>query len=154
VGEVSEPVRTDFGYHVIQKTAERESPQAQAADIIARLADDPDAFAEIAAQESEDTATADEGGEVGWVARYQLSRMLEEAVFALTDVGEVSQPVDEGAGGIIIYQLLETSESREIEEERLTDIHQSGFERWLDEVVRAPVESWIDPQFASSVADV
>jgi parvulin-like peptidyl-prolyl isomerase len=154
VGEVSEPVRTDFGYHVIQKTAERESPQAQAADIIARLADDPDAFAEIAAQESEDTATADEGGEVGWVARYQLSRMLEDAVFALTDVGEVSEPVDEGAGGIIIYQLLETSESREIEEERLADIHESGFERWLDEVVRAPVESWIDPQFASSTADV
>ena len=154
VGEVSEPVRTDFGYHVIQKTAERESPQAQAADIIARLADDPDAFAEIAEQESEDSATAEEGGELGWVARYQLSRMLEDAVFALTEVGEVSEPVDEGAGGITIYQLLETSESREIEEERLADIHESGFERWLDEVVRAPVESWIDPQFASSVADV
>jgi len=154
VGDVSEPVRTDFGYHVIQKTAERESPQAQAADIIARLADDPDAFAEIAEQESEDSATADEGGELGWVARYQLSRMLEDAVFALTEVGEVSEAVDEGAGGITIYQLLETSESREIEEERLADIHESGFERWLDEVVRAPVQSWIDPQFASSTADV
>ena len=56
VGEISEPVRTEFGYHVIQKTGERESPQAQAADIVERLEADPDAFAEIAEQSRARTA--------------------------------------------------------------------------------------------------
>ena len=49
--------------------------------------------------------------------------------------------------GIVIYQLLETSESQEIEEDRLDEIRANGFERWLDEVVRDGVETWIDPQF-------
>jgi parvulin-like peptidyl-prolyl isomerase len=154
VGELSDPVRTDFGYHVIEKTGERESPQAQVADIVARLENDPDAFAEIAAQESEDSATASDGGELGWVARYQLSHMQEEAVFGLTEDGQISAPVDEGTAGITIYRLLETSDSRVIEEDRLTQIRRDGFERWLDEEVRAPVETWIDPQFSSSTADV
>jgi parvulin-like peptidyl-prolyl isomerase len=154
VGDLSDPVRTDFGYHVIEKTGERESPQAQVADIVARLEDDPDSFAEIAEQESEDSATASDGGELGWVARYQLSHMQEEAVFGLTEVGEIGAPVDEGTAGITIYRLLETSDSRVIEEDRLTQIRRDGFERWLDEEVRAPVDTWIDPQFSSSTAGV
>jgi parvulin-like peptidyl-prolyl isomerase len=150
VGEISEPVRSQFGYHVIQKTDERESAQAQAEEIAAELEDDPDAFAELAMQHSEDAATAEDGGELGWVARYQLSRALEEAVFGLAEVGEVSDVVDGGADGIVIYQLLESSESEEIPEERLDQIQADGFERWLDEVVRDGVETWIDPQLESA----
>ena len=152
VGELSEPVRSEFGYHVIQKTGERLSPQAHAAELVEELRDDPDGFAEVAARVSEDYATAEEGGELGWVAPYQLSEPLEEVVFGLTDVDEVSDPYDAGPEGITIYQLLELSESREIEDERLEEIRSSGFERWLDQEVRAPVETWVDPQFASSTA--
>jgi parvulin-like peptidyl-prolyl isomerase len=150
VGGVSDLVRTQFGYHVIQKTGERESPQAEAEDIAEQLADDPDAFADLAAQYSEDPATAADGGELGWVARYQLGRLQEDAVFALEDVGEISPIVDAGAEGIVIYRLLETSESEEIDEDRLEQIRQDGFERWLDEVVRNGVDTWIDPQFETT----
>jgi parvulin-like peptidyl-prolyl isomerase len=151
VGEISEPIRTEFGVHVIQKTGERESPEAQAADLVDELRDDPDSFAEVATRVSEDYDTAREGGELGWVAPYQLDSTLEDAVFGLTEVGEISDPVEDGSSGITIYKLLETSESREIEAERLDDIHARGFNRWLDEEVRAPVTVWVDPQFASSV---
>ncbi len=154
VGEISEPVRSSFGYHVIQKTDERESPQAQAEEIHAQLETDPDAFGELAMQHSEDTATAQNGGELGWVAHYELSRAQEEAVFGLADVGDISDVIDGGETGIVIYRLLEISESEEIPEERLDQIRENGFERWLDEVVRNGVETWIDPQFQSTAAPV
>jgi len=150
VGELSEPVRSDFGWHVIQKTVERTSPQAHAAELVEQLREDPDSFAEVATRLSEDPTTAAEGGELGWVAPYQLERALEEVVFGLEEVGEISEPHDAGSSGITIYQLLETSERREIEEDRLEEIRTSGFDRWLEQEVRAPVEFWLDPEFASS----
>jgi parvulin-like peptidyl-prolyl isomerase len=150
VGELSEPVRTDFGWHVIQKTAARTSPQAQAVELVEQLREDPDSFAEVATMLSEDTTTAREGGELGWVAPYQLEEALENVVFALTEVDEISEPHDAGTAGITIYQLLETSDSREIEEERLEEIRASGFDRWLEAEVRAPVATWVDSQFAST----
>lgn len=150
VGELSEPVRTAFGWHVIQKTGERTSPQAEAEELVEQLREDPDSFAEVATRVSEDPDTAREGGELGWVAPYQLDEALEEVVFALDDVGEISAPYDGASAGITIYQLLETSDSREIEEDRLEEIRSSGFDRWLEQEVRSPVERWTDPQFASS----
>ena len=151
VGEVSEPIRSDFGYHIIQKTAGRESPQAQAAALVEELRAAPDTFAEVARRVSEDHETAREGGELGWIARYELDATAEDAIFALSEVGDISDPV-ETAEGITIYRLLESSEEREIEPERLDAIHATGFERWLEEEVRAPVETWVDPQFASATA--
>ena len=150
VGEVSQPIRTEFGYHVIEKTGERDSPQAQAAELVEALRADPDSFGETATQVSEDAESAANDGELGWVARYQLDEVLEDAVFALTEVGEIGDPVDTATAGITIYQLLESSESEEIEEERLDEIHAAGYERWLDQEVRAPVQTWVDPQFAPS----
>lgn len=152
VGEISEPIRTEFGYHVIEKTGQRESPEAQAADLVEQLRDDPDTFGAVATDVSEDHATAQENGELGWVAPYQLEAALEEAVFALSEEGEISEPVGTGTDGITIYQLLESSDSREIEDERLEEIRSSGFERWLSDEVRSPVESWLDPQFSSTTA--
>jgi parvulin-like peptidyl-prolyl isomerase len=151
VGEVSEPVRSQFGWHVIQKTGERESPQEQAEQLAAMLRDDPDAFAEMAERVSEDHATAREGGEVGWIARYERDRMFEDAVFGLDAVGEIGQ-VDAGTAGITIIQLLEVSDSREIEEIRLAAIHRTGATRWLDDEVRSTIETWVDPQYASASA--
>jgi parvulin-like peptidyl-prolyl isomerase len=152
VGEISEPVRTDFGYHVIQKTGERESPEEQAAALVEELRADPDTFAEVAERVSENHETAQEGGEVGWIARYQLALMQEEAVFGMTEAGEISDPIDTGDAGIVIYQLLETSDDREIADDQLEEIQQAGFERWLDEEVRAPIQTWVDPQFTSTTA--
>ena len=90
---------------------------------------DPDSFAEVAREVSEDYDSAVDGGEIGWVAAYQLDHMREDAVFGLAEVGDISDPIED-ASGISIYQLLEASDSREIEEERLEEIRTGGFERW------------------------
>ena len=152
IGELSEPVRTDFGYHIIEKTGERDSPQAEAAELVEQLREDPGSFAEVARTVSEDPSTAREDGEIGWVARWQVDRMEEDAIFDLTEVDEISDPIEDLTRGITIYQLLETSDSREIEDDRLEEIRADGFARWLDEEVRAPVETWLDPQYVTSTA--
>ena len=150
VGEISDPVRTDFGWHVIQKTGERDSPAEQAAQLIERLRAEPGRFGPTAVAVSEDYETAPDGGEVGWVARWQLERVLEEAVFALSETGEISDPIADASGALHIYALLETSDSQEIEEDRLEQIRSSGVTRWLDEEVRAPVDTWVDQEYATS----
>ena len=54
----------------------------------------PTRFAELAdAGTARTPRPAADGGELGWVARYQLSRVAEDAIFALDEVGEISEPV-------------------------------------------------------------
>ncbi len=150
VGEVSEPTRTDFGWHVIQTTGERESPEALATTLADELDGDLEAFADAALRLSDDTGTAADGGELGWIAPYQLETMHEEAVFDLDEVGEVSEPVQDADGTISIYQLLESSEGREVDEAQRSAISSTGFERWLQSDVRAPIETWVDPQYETA----
>jgi parvulin-like peptidyl-prolyl isomerase len=145
---ITEPVQSPFGYHVIQLTGRRDSPAEQAEALVEELRDDPDSFTEVATLQSEEYESAREGGELGWVARYQLGAADEEAIFALDEVGEISDPIDLGADGLAIYKLLDTSDSREIEDERLDEIRSSGFDRWLTDEVEAQVTVWVDPQYA------
>jgi parvulin-like peptidyl-prolyl isomerase len=151
IGEISEPVRSDFGWHVIQKTGERESPEQLAEELVAQLRADPDAFADTARRLSDDSGTAREGGEVGWIAPYQLEPMHERVVFDLAEVGAISEPVEDDDRTITIYQLLESAESRELDQAQVGAVSGSGFDRWLDQAVRADVEVWVDPQFETTI---
>jgi parvulin-like peptidyl-prolyl isomerase len=148
--EISEPVQSAFGYHVIQLTGRRDSPTEQADALVDQLRDHPDSFADVATVQSEDYDTARVGGDLGWVAHYQLDQAQEDAIFALDEVDEISDPIDLGADGITIYKLTATSESRDIEDERLDDIRSNGFNRWLADDVEAAVAVWVDPQYATA----
>jgi parvulin-like peptidyl-prolyl isomerase len=149
VGQLSKPVRTQFGYHLIEVSAERNSPEQEAADLVIQLRKAPDTFGKVARQVSEDAPTAAKQGELGWVAHYELDPALEAAIFALDKVGDISDPVALPGGGTYIFRLLEVSKSRAVPEDRLKSIRSSGFDRWLAEIKR-PAKIWIDPQFASS----
>jgi parvulin-like peptidyl-prolyl isomerase len=149
VGQLSPPVRTQFGYHLIAVTAERSTPAQEAADLVIKLRKDPPSFGQMARQISEDAPTATKDGELGWVAHYELDPALEQAIFALDKVGDISDPVALSGGGTYIFKLLEVSESRAVPDDRLKSIRSSGFARWLAEIKR-PAEVWIDPQFAAS----
>lgn len=149
-GELSEPIKTQFGYHIIQVYGHRISAEAQAADIVAQLRDDPAAFAEVARAQSEDAATAKDGGVVGWVAPYEYDEAQDEAIFGLDAVNEISDPV-QTASGWYIYKLLATTASRDIDESRLSRIENNGFSRWFAEQKQG-AEIWIDPEFAPAPA--
>ncbi len=151
VGEISEPVESDFGYHVIQVTDQRSTALEFAEEMIADLQADPDSFGEVARTNSEDASTREEDGYLGWVAQYEGTQVREDAIFGLTDVGDVStEPVIDG-NQVWIFKLLDSSEERAIEEARLTTIQSVGFSRWYD-ALKADGEIWIDTQLQAAPA--
>ena len=151
VGEISEPVESDFGYHVIQVTDQRSTALEFAEEMIADLLADPDSFGEVARTNSEDASTREDDGYLGWVAQYEGTQVREDAIFGLTDVGDVStEPVIDG-NQVWIFKLLDSSEERAIEEARLTTIQSVGFSRWYD-ALKADGEIWIDTQLQAAPA--
>jgi parvulin-like peptidyl-prolyl isomerase len=148
VGELSKPIKTQFGYHVIQVVADRITVPVYADQMVSALRAHPDDFARTARDQSEDAVTAPKGGEVGWVIPYQLDKEQSDAIFKLTKPDEISDPVTT-ASGIYIFKLLATAELRWVPTEQLTTVRQSGFDRWLAEM-RDRAVTWIDPQFVAA----
>jgi parvulin-like peptidyl-prolyl isomerase len=148
VGELSEPVKTQFGYHVIEVTAERITAAVQADQMVTALRAHPDQFAQTAKDQSEDATSAAKGGDLGWVIPYQFEKERMDAIFKLTKPDEISDPITT-ASGIYIFKLLATSELRWVPTEQLASVRQTGFNRWLTEV-RDRAATWTDPQFVAA----
>ncbi len=148
VGEVSEPVRTQFGYHIIEVTGTRTTAGDQANQLVTTLREHPDQFAQLAKEQSEDASSAPNGGDLGWVIPYQFEKERMDAIFALTKVGEISDPIETDSG-FYIFKLLDTAELRWVPETLLASVRQGGFDRWLTEI-RDQSHTWTDPQFVAA----
>lgn len=148
VGQISEPVKTQFGYHVIEVTAERISAGVQAQEMVKTLRQDASQFATIARDQSDDTTTAASGGDLGWVIRYQLDTVRSDAIFALTTPGEISDVLDTDTG-FYIFKLVDTSPLRFVPKQQLDTVKQTGVSRWIQQI-RDGAHTWVDPQFASA----
>lgn len=136
VGEVSMPVRSMFGYHLIKVHARRPDPgkmdvahimisfpqrnptEAQrdsvkkiAEEVYSKLKSGSD-YAELSEQYSSDRASADKGGNLGWIqtgTRYP--REFMDAAFTLKNAGDITTPVETAFGFHIIK--LNEKEGRE-----------------------------------------
>ncbi|MCX2738568.1 peptidylprolyl isomerase [Pontibacter anaerobius] len=129
VGDVSMPVRTRFGYHLIKVNDKREArgeakvahimvrstPDAPAADSLAakqraeaiyRRLQKGENWGKLAAEFSEDANTASNGGELPWFGTGRMIPSFEEATFGLQKPGEISKPVYTPYGWHII-KLIE-----------------------------------------------
>ncbi len=102
-------------------------------------------FADLARQASEDTATAANGGDLGWFPHDAplMPPQVLDAAFAL-QVGEISQAVQNDLG----YDIIKV-EAREADRPLTPEMHlyarQRAFEAWLnDQVARATVERYLD----------
>ncbi|HCP76236.1 MAG TPA: hypothetical protein DIU11_00485 [Pusillimonas sp.] len=80
---------------------EKQAARKTAEEIAARVAQEPEQFAEVAQESSQDIGSAKQGGQLGWITRGTLPSNLEEAVFALNK-GEVSGVV-EGPDGFHVF---------------------------------------------------
>lgn len=136
-GEISEPVRTRFGYHLIKvhdirdnrgeisvahimvaKPAE-ETKKAEAQEKISMIYQklrQGENFEELAKQFSDDKSTAQNGGKLARIASGQLNSIVfEDAAFSINTIGKYTQPIETAFGWHII-KLLEKHPTQSLEE--------------------------------------
>jgi peptidyl-prolyl cis-trans isomerase SurA len=127
-GEISEPVRTPYGYHIIKITAKRPSvgkikvahimktvpPGAAEKDTkkaeveIKNIYDQLQkgaSFSELAAKYSDHKESATNGGELTWFGAGEITSDFAEAAFTLTKNGDFTKPVRTMYGWHIIKRI-------------------------------------------------
>ncbi|MGD9977223.1 MAG: peptidylprolyl isomerase [Bacteroidales bacterium] len=128
VDSISMPVRTRFGYHII-KVHDRRPAQGQVkiAHIFVRVQSNGNPedvenargkiveiyekikggedFATLARDESQDPASAKNGGELPWIRSGQVIPELERVAFGLTVNGQVSEPFQSSVGWHIVKRI-------------------------------------------------
>ncbi len=126
-GDLLEPVESAFGWHVIQVMYF--PPDLDQAKKLKADLDGGANFATVARDYS-DGSEAKDGGDLGWIARYQLDKVLEDAVFA-TPVGRVSEPLVVDGDGIYIVRVVEEA-TRTPDADQKTTLEQRAFPNWYE----------------------
>ena len=127
VGEISAPVRTRYGYHILKVTDARPARgEIRTAHIMIRYGDKKSTlksdallkaneiheilmnggdFSEMAAKYSEDNSTAKRGGELPWFGTGKMVEAFENEAFALENDGDISKPFETSYGFHIVKRL-------------------------------------------------
>ena len=97
--------------HILVKSKE------QADKLVAELKKSPGRFAELAKKESQDSGSAEKGGDLGWFSGGMMVKPFEDAVFAMKKVGELDGPVQSEFGYHVIKLTgIQPGKSRSFEE--------------------------------------
>jgi parvulin-like peptidyl-prolyl isomerase len=125
-GDILQPVRSAFGWHVIQVMY-----RPTDLDHLKALKDEADKgadFGVLARDNSE--AHSGTGGDLGWVAKGQLADALTTAIFA-TPVGKTSDVVTVAGDGSYLFKVF-AEETRTPEGRQLQDLTSTAFTKWYD----------------------
>ncbi len=115
-----------------------------ATELRAQLNDPNVSFEQLAMQNSTDTSTAPNGGDLGWFTRGTMVAPFDEAAFSLPP-GQISEPVQSEFG----YHLIKVYDH--VDDRALTDSQYDAaktraVDTWLaDQLAVATIESDIDP---------
>jgi parvulin-like peptidyl-prolyl isomerase len=141
--EVIGPVKTQFGYHVILFVEERKPAQDRIKEIQAKLSEAGADFAAIA-KESSDGIDASTGGDMGWIARLQLEKQIEDVLFGL-QAGQTSDIITL-EDGFHIYRVTER-EQRTPDTQQIADLNARAFDNWYTPR-REQADIWRSPETA------
>ncbi len=132
-GEVSYPVRSRFGYHLIKvhnrrpsqgdvkvahimfgttptmSEAQKDSIKNIADDVFKQLKAGAD-FTELTKQYSTDINTKNNGGELSWFTSGQYPKPFEETAFGLQNKGDYSEPINSNFG----YHIIKLIDKRDM----------------------------------------
>jgi parvulin-like peptidyl-prolyl isomerase len=125
-GQLLAPVKTAAGWHVIQYLH-----PAPDSDWAAKLKADIDAgtvtFAD-AARDNSDTFDPQKGDVLGWIAKGQLTKQVEDAIFA-APIGKVSDPLKIDGSGTYLF-LVDKEESRTPDADQKQTLESNVFSDW------------------------
>ena len=101
-GDILPPVKSAFGWHVIQIMYHPTD-----ADHLKELKTQADGGADFAplARDNSEAPTASIGGDLGWIAKGQLSQALTDAIFA-TPIGKTSEVTTIDGDGSYLFKVF------------------------------------------------
>jgi parvulin-like peptidyl-prolyl isomerase len=126
-GQILGPVKTAYGYHIIEYEGRR-PPTDQLIDQLAAEAAKPGADFRALATQYSDASDAPSGGSMGWVARFQLPLNQEGAIFA-APVGGVSSVV-RNQDAYYLFKV-NTEETRKAEGDQYNTLVRVGYDNWF-----------------------
>ncbi len=143
INEMSFPIRTRYGYHIIKKTDQRKAKgkvrvahimllapntmpeekrqeKKEKIDSIHNRIKEGEAFEKLAREFSEDKSSAQKGGKLPWFGVGKMVPSFEKVAFRLDEKGEISKPFKTPAGWHIVKRIdKKTLGSFEEEKEQL-----------------------------------
>ena len=137
-GQLLAPVKSAFGWHVIEFVTS-DSPTVRAQKLIAEASRPGVDFAKLAADNSI-ASTAAKGGDLGWVARYQLPKAQEDAIFS-TQANGVSNAIE--GTGLTFYKVLEVT-TRMPDDQQAKDLRSNAFSNWYTGIKNDPTQTTIE----------
>jgi len=140
IGEISNPVKTKYGYHLIKKHDQRKArgkvkvahimllaPERMKSEEIEKKKDKINQiyheikrgadFGEMAKKYSEDKSSSKKGGELPWFGVGRMVPEFEKIAFQLTEKGQISKPFKTKVGWHII-KLIDKDKLGTFEEEK------------------------------------
>lgn len=111
--------------------------EATAKEVLAKVQAGED-FAELAKEYSTDTATKEDGGDLGYISRNQMDEAFEEAAFAL-EKDAVSEIVQTSEG----YHIIKVTNKVPAEEAVFEDVKEEVYADLLESRVSEEYATWI-----------
>lgn len=115
------------------------------ADSIAQELQVPGAdFEQIARDQSSDTSTAPNGGDLGWFPRGVMVEEFDETAFA-TEPGQISEPFQTEFGWHIV-KVYEAEANRPLTDDQIQQLKTKAVQDWLEvQRAEADIESDVEP---------